>query len=203
MTAPQQPPWGYYPPPPPPPVWVLPQQAYTPWLTRFCAFLIDVVPAMLVLVIGSMVGELAVDCATVRPGVRRPGCGWAQSGNGGTVLVLILGGTLALWALTLAYLVWNLGYRQGTTGSSIGKSVMKFKVVGEKTWQPIGFGMSLVRQLVHWVDQMICYVGFLWPLWDKKRQTFADMIMSTVCVPRDAPPPPAPAYPPAGYPWPG
>ena len=44
-------------------------------------------------------------------------------------------------------LVWNWGYRQGTTGPSIGKSVMKFKVVSEKTWQPIGFGLSIVRQL--------------------------------------------------------
>jgi hypothetical protein len=25
-------------------------------------------------------------------------------------------------------------------------------------------------------------VGFLWPLWDRKRQTFADKLMSTVSV---------------------
>jgi RDD family len=75
-----------------------------------------------------------------------------------------------------------------------------------KTWQPIGFWLSLVRQLVHWVDQMACYIGFLWPLWDHKRQTFADMITSTVCVPLNSPPPqipPALPYQPAGYPWPG
>jgi uncharacterized RDD family membrane protein YckC len=115
-------------------------------------------------------------------------------------LWLTFGLAFAVWAVTLAYLVWNFGYRQGKTGSSVGKSVMKFKAVGEKTWQPLGFGMSLVRQVVHWVDRMACYIGFLWPLWDKKRQTFADMIMGTVCVLRDAPPPlPPPPY----YPWPG
>lgn len=201
MTAPQQPPWGYYPPPPPPPVWVLPKECYTPWATRLCAFLIDVVPAVIVFVIGSMVGDIAGNCSVARPGRPHPShCGWATSDNADTILALIFGGALALWALTLAYLVWNLGYRQGKTGSSIGKSVMKFKVVSQKTWQPLGFGMSLVRQLVHWVDQMACYIGFLWPLWDAKRQTFADMIMGTVCVPKDAPPPPT--YPPAGYPWP-
>ena len=32
----------------------------------------------------------------------------------------------------LAYVVWNFGYRQGMTGSSVGKSIMKFKVVSEK-----------------------------------------------------------------------
>ena len=35
----------------------------------------------------------------------------------------------------------------------------------------------------HGVDAIICYVGFLFPLWDAKRQTIADKIMSTVCVP--------------------
>ena len=55
-------------------------------------------------------------------------------------------------ALALAYVIWNYGYRQGTTGSSIGKWIMKFKVVSEKTGQPIGFGMSIVRQLAHIMD---------------------------------------------------
>ena len=43
---------------------------------------------------------------------------------------------------------------------------MKFKVVSEQTGQPIGFGLSVVRQLAHIVDAVICYVGFLFPLWD-------------------------------------
>ena len=90
------------------------------------------------------------------------------------------------WSLSLAilaYVIWNWGYRQGTTGSSIGKSVLKFKVVSEATGQPIGFGMSVVRQLAHFVDAIICYIGYLFPLWDAKRQTIADKIMSTVGLP--------------------
>ncbi len=85
--------------------------------------------------------------------------------------------------IAFAYAIWNFGYRQGTTGSSIGKGIMKFKVVSEKTGQPIGFGMSIVRQLAHIVDAAICYIGYLFPLWDAKRQTIADKIMSTVCLP--------------------
>jgi RDD family protein len=60
---------------------------------------------------------------------------------------------------------------------------MKFKVVSEKTRQPIGFGKSIVRQLAHIIDSAICYVGYLFPLWDAKRQTIADKIMSTICLP--------------------
>ncbi len=93
-------------------------------------------------------------------------------------------GMLVQWLASLvglAYLIWNYGYRQGTTGSSLGKSVMKFKVVSEITGQPIGFGMSVVRQLAHIVDAIICFIGYLFPLWDAKRQTLADKIMTTVC----------------------
>jgi RDD family/Bacterial protein of unknown function (DUF899) len=81
------------------------------------------------------------------------------------------------------YTIWNWGYRQGTTGSSLGKSMLKFKVVSEKTGQPIGFGMSTVRQITHVVDGLFCYIGYLFPLWDAKRQTLADKIMNTVCLP--------------------
>jgi uncharacterized RDD family membrane protein YckC len=83
----------------------------------------------------------------------------------------------------LAYLIWDYGYRQGTTGSSLGKSVTKVKVVSEVTGQPIGFGMSLVRQVAHFIDAVICFIGFLFPLWDAKRQTLADKIMTTVVLP--------------------
>ena len=41
--------------------------------------------------------------------------------------------------------------------------------------------MSFVRQLLHIVDS-ICYIGYLWPLWDRKRQTFADKILKTVVL---------------------
>jgi uncharacterized RDD family membrane protein YckC len=90
---------------------------------------------------------------------------------------------LLAYLIILVYSVWNWGYRQGTTGSSIGKGVMKFKVVSEKTGQPLGFGMSFARQLVHIVDAIPCYIGFLFPLWDSKRQTIADKLMTTICLP--------------------
>jgi uncharacterized RDD family membrane protein YckC len=60
---------------------------------------------------------------------------------------------------------------------------MKFTVVSENSGQPIGFGLSVVRQLAHLVDLITLGIGFLFPLWDPKRQTLADKIMSTVCLP--------------------
>jgi len=37
---------------------------------------------------------------------------------------------------------------------------------------------------VHSLDSF-AYVGFLWPLWDDKRQTFSDKLMKTIVI--DAP----------------
>jgi uncharacterized RDD family membrane protein YckC len=171
---------GYgYPPSPAGPVAALPKEAYTPWLTRVLAWLIDSVPIFIVYGIGwlLLIGTRETACITDSSEYDLGEfCATGASTLGQVSMVIA-------WLVVLAYVVWNYGYRQGTTGSSIGKSIMKFKVVSEKTGQPIGFGMSVVRQIAHIVDSVICYIGYLFPLWDNKRQTLADKIMTTVCLP--------------------
>ena len=41
---------------------------------------------------------------------------------------------------------------------------------------------AFVRKLAHILDALPCYVGYLWPLFDAKKQTFADKVMNTVVV---------------------
>ena len=82
----------------------------------------------------------------------------------------------------LALSIYNRWYRGGTTGQTIGRGVAGVKLVKESTGQPIGMGMAFVRDIAHIVDSIICYVGWLFPLWDSKRQTLADKIVSTVVV---------------------
>jgi uncharacterized RDD family membrane protein YckC len=84
--------------------------------------------------------------------------------------------------LSLAIVIWNNGYRQGTTGQSIGKSVNKTKLVGIDTGQTVGFGKAVVRQIAHILDSLPFYLGYLWPIWDAQRQTFADKVCNTVVV---------------------
>ncbi|MDQ2781400.1 MAG: RDD family protein [Actinomycetota bacterium] len=86
----------------------------------------------------------------------------------------------ALYILAVA--IYNRWYRGGTTGQTIGRGVAGVKVVRESDGQVLGMGMAFVRDLAHIVDSIICYVGWLFPLWDSKRQTIADKIMSTVSV---------------------
>ena len=73
-------------------------------------------------------------------------------------------------------------YLVGTRGQSPGKQALKIKVVRDSDGQLVGFGTALVRWLLHVVDALPFGLGFLWPLWDNKKQTFADKIVSTVVV---------------------
>ena len=192
------PPPGEYPPPtppgeypPPPPLApVLPKEAYTPWFTRLLAFLIDWTPIWAVFVV-PMIGLLITDDTDCFDAMYGSGGNYCTTPSSDLWLYVQVYGLLP----AAVYFFWNFCYRQGKRGQSIGKSVLKFKVISEKTWHPIGFWLSLVRQIAHYVDQLICYIGYLFPLWDAKRQTIADKIMSTVCVPVNAqPPPPRPQY---------
>jgi uncharacterized RDD family membrane protein YckC len=166
-------------PPSPPPAAALPKEAYTAWFTRVVGYVIDIVPAAVVLGIGASIAFGTADNQCTGGSDQYDYGFYCTSSMTAFGMIAYI----VAYVVAFAYGIWNVGYRQGTTGQSIGKSVMKFKVISEKTGQPIGFGLSIVRQIAHVVDAIICYIGFLLPLWDAKRQTIADKIMSTICVP--------------------
>ncbi|GFG55476.1 hypothetical protein MAGR_69170 [Mycolicibacterium agri] len=161
----------------------LPKEAYTPWGTRVLAYIIDYIPYAIIMGIGwlLLIGTRETACVTDTSEYQLGefcATGASTVGQLSIFLAALIG---------LAYVVWNMGYRQGTTGSSIGKSIMKFKIVSEKTGQPIGFGMSVVRELIYLVFAGLCgiiwLIAVLFPLWDDRRQTLVDKIISTVAVP--------------------
>ena len=142
------------------------ESIYTPWFTRVLAYVIDSIPVYLLTAIGGVV------LYVFQPLER----------NGPSTTAWMIVFFCAM--ISVAFTVWNFVVRQGITGSSIGKQLMNFRVVGEQTQEPIGVGKSLLRQIAHGLDALICYIGFLFPLWDAKRQTIADKLLKTVCVPR-------------------
>ena len=42
--------------------------------------------------------------------------------------------------------------------------------------------MGVLRHFAHILDMLPCMIGFLWPLWDAKRQTFADKVIGTFVI---------------------
>ena len=129
--------------------------SYASWGARAAAYLIDYVGPCVALGIGNALWR---DRA-VRPPLL----------------------ALALYAAATVFLIWNIVFRQGRTGQTIGKQQLKIRLVRDSDRQPIGSLRAFLRQLAHFFDGL-CYIGYLWPLWDPKRQTFADKIMRTVVI---------------------
>ena len=148
---------------------------YANWFKRVGSYLIDQIAlaiAAIPLWIGYAMAIASADTTTNADGTVTV----AGDPSGASLLLMLLG-----LAIMIAFWVWNICIRQGRTGYSLGKTALNTKLISEQTGQPIGPGMSFVRQLCHILDG-ICYIGYLWPLWDRKRQTFADKIVKTVVL---------------------
>jgi uncharacterized RDD family membrane protein YckC len=84
----------------------------------------------------------------------------------------------------LVYVMWfvNRSVYGGRTGRSLGRVATGTRLVRADTGQPLGVWMAFVRDIAHMLDGLSLGLGYLWPLWDQKRQTFADKAVSSVVV---------------------
>jgi uncharacterized RDD family membrane protein YckC len=113
----------------------------------------------------------------------------AQSGGSipdfeGAVVAMIIG--LSVIIASLAWVAYNRWMVAGKTGQSLGKRLTKIRLIGEETKAPVGALNAFVRDLVHILDGLTI-VGYLWPRWDDKKQTFGDKIMKTIVVNAEPP----------------
>jgi uncharacterized RDD family membrane protein YckC len=156
------PPPGQFPPPPPgsypPPSGPGPGDL-ADWGQRALAYLVDFAFSIVIIIVGVILSAIL---------------GSISSALGLLVGIITYIGAFAFWIVQMI--------KQGNTGQTIGKKIIGLKVLKEETGQPIGPGMSIVRWIAHIVDSVICYVGWLFPLWDAKRQTLADKIIGTLVV---------------------
>ena len=74
------------------------------------------------------------------------------------------------------------GYLTGTTGQTPGRKVVGISVRREVDGQFLGAGAGIGRGFLHILDALPILLGFFWPLWDPKKQTFADKIIGSVVV---------------------
>ena len=99
-----------------------------------------------------------------------------------TGIVLKIGGPnlgrVLTGAIGLAYYV----YFEGGQGATLGKRVLGLKVISTSGTSPIGFGSAAVRYVGRIVSAIPLFLGFLWMLWDKDKQTWHDKIANTYVV---------------------
>ncbi|WP_158628580.1 RDD family protein [Saccharopolyspora rhizosphaerae] len=171
---PQQPYPQQYPPQPYGAPGAHPAGQLAEWGTRVLGYLIDgAIPAAVFFVLYIVSGFVFAAVAA------------GGSEDAAMTTMIVVGIVLGLIYLgLLGFTIWNTCYRRGTTGQTLGQKVAKIKTVSEQTGQPIGFGNAFLRQLCHIVDSAICGlpIGWLAPLWEEKKQTWADKIMKTVVV---------------------
>lgn len=162
-----------------------PTPPYASWGARAGAFIIDgLVGAVAMIPFWIGYGLLIGGAAAGGASEYDPNTGMYTPAGEPNGPLMAIGGLLMFigFLVSLAFLFWNYGLKQGKTGYSIGKGVLGIKVVKEADGQVLGTWFSIGRFFVHYLDQLACYIGYLWPLWDDKRQTFADKILSTIVI---------------------
>jgi Mce-associated membrane protein len=125
-----------------------------PWLSRAGAFTIDVLFG---------VGTLAVAAVLMPAAQYGSGLWWVCVAMAAVVLLAI---AVNRWVLPVV------------TGWTLGRALTGIVVVradgGSVTPLPL-----LVRDLAHLLDTAALGVGWLWPLWDSRNRTFADLLVRT------------------------
>ncbi|MFD4181280.1 RDD family protein [Rhodococcus sp. NPDC058514] len=182
--APQYPQQPGYPPPgqpygsPPPPAY-----PYASWWSRVGAYLLDRIvvplPGYLIAGLGALIAFKDSESVTTYSGdYYGPYSDTELTNVNGAGIAIMVAGIL----LALALLVWNMVFRQGNTGQTLGKKWLGISVVREADGRPLGPGMAFVRWLMLWFLGDLCFLNFLWPLWDPRHRCWHDMLLSSVVV---------------------
>lgn len=95
-------------------------------------------------------------------------------------------GLAVLTVLTMAVNRWLAPTLHGGAGWSLGRAVFGIRVV-RRDGTAAGVGRLALRDLAHLLDTAALFIGWLWPLWDKRRRTFADLLLRTEVRPAPRP----------------
>ena len=94
------------------------------------------------------------------------------------IILLVNGAFLYIISIKIIYhtfFVWQYG-------ATMGKMLFKMQVVDEKTFLKPDFLHSLIRAVVRIVSESLFYLGFLWGVFTKSRQTWHDKLAKTLVI---------------------
>ena len=80
------------------------------------------------------------------------------------------------WVVTVVVVTLVM---QAYLGNTPGKLLMGIAVVGESDARPLGLVRTVLRWLAHLVDGLF-FIGYLRPLWNSRRKTFADSAVGSI-----------------------
>ncbi|MBI5019085.1 RDD family protein [Candidatus Gottesmanbacteria bacterium] len=84
---------------------------------------------------------------------------------------------VAMFVAWTAYFVWMVG----TYGATIGKMVLKLKIVKENG-KRVSYSDALLRELASYLSLFVLGIGFLSIGWDPRKQGWHDKIAKTIVV---------------------
>ena len=73
-------------------------------------------------------------------------------------------------------------YFHGRTGQTPGDAALGIRVVDIDNGEVIGYGRAFGRALVAIVSTLVVLLGFLWMIWDKRKQTWHDKAAGSLPV---------------------
>jgi uncharacterized RDD family membrane protein YckC len=85
------------------------------------------------------------------------------------------------WILALINILYHTFFTW-QNGKTLGKHIMKIKVVTIEEGELLSLPMSLLRALVRVVDEALLYIGFLPAFFSPTRQTLHDRVSRSVIV---------------------
>lgn len=86
---------------------------------------------------------------------------------------------LIFFLLVMTYYIFLIG----KFGQTLGKMIMKVKVVIASDNSIPGYLSAFLREVVgKFLSSIIILLGFLWMLWDPKKQTWHDKIANTIVI---------------------
>jgi Mce-associated membrane protein len=139
-----------------------PERPTASWLARAGAFSIDM-----------LLGD-AVILTMALLTLSAPQRGWLWwTFTGAAVLVVVLVAVNRLLLPTI-------------TGWSVGRALFGI-AVRKRDGSPVGLARLVGRDLAHLLDTAALFIGWLWPLWDRRRRTFADLLLRTEVLKVDRP----------------
>ena len=158
---------------------------------RALAYLVDMaitLVGLIPVILGIILIAVAVPSDTsTQLGTDQFGNPTFTSGDANVGLVVAGGLLIALGALvSIGITIWNRIFKMGRTGQSVGKKVIGLYLLDDKTGQPVGAGMTFLREIVNSLVNQVIYIGWLWMLWDADKQTLGDKAVhsSVVVVPK-------------------